>query len=189
MDLRPDMSVGDRLRVARRAAGLTQERLAELADVNVDTIRKLEQNQRHSMRVSTASALARAVGVETTALLLGEPTAEQREDPGLRLIRQALVPAHDFAPAIDEPDEDAPPDPHALRLSIEDAWAQYHGGEFGTLGRILPRLITEARVAAREHTNGTAMQSQAALAKVLQLGAHTMVQSKMEDLGLLGLDR
>jgi transcriptional regulator with XRE-family HTH domain len=34
------MSVGDRLKVARRAAGLTQEQLAEQAGVNVDTIWK-----------------------------------------------------------------------------------------------------------------------------------------------------
>jgi hypothetical protein len=38
-DLRSDMSMGDRLKVARRAAGLTQEQLAERASVNVDTIR------------------------------------------------------------------------------------------------------------------------------------------------------
>jgi transcriptional regulator with XRE-family HTH domain len=183
------MSVGDRLRVARRAAGLTQEQLAEQAGVNVDTIRKMEQNQRHSMRVSTANTLARAVGMETTVLLLGEPASEQRDDPGLRLIRQALAPAQDFAPPTDEPDEDTPPDPRALRLSIEDAWGYYHGGEFDTLGQLLPRLITESRIAAREHTNGAAVQSRAALAKALQLGAHTMVQNQMEDLGLFGLDR
>jgi transcriptional regulator with XRE-family HTH domain len=189
MDLHPDMSTGDRLKVARRAAGLTQEQLAEQSGVNVDTIRKLEQNQRHSMRVSTANALARAIGVETTALLLGQAPAETRDDTGLQLIRRALVPAHDFAPAADDHNEDAAPDVAALRRSVEDAWSHYHAGEFEALGQILPPLIGEARVAAREHTNGTAAQAHGVLAKVLQLGAHTMVQTQMEDLGLLGLDR
>jgi len=189
MDLRPDMSAGDRLKVARRAAGLTQEQLAERADVNVDTIRKLEQNQRQSMRVSTASALARVMGIETTALLLGTPAEETRSDPQLQLIRQAMAPAGHFTPAGDIEEEDAAPALGALRRSVEDAWTLYHAGEFASLASILPTLITEAQVAAREHANGSTADAHAALAKVLQLGAHTMVQNQMEDLALLGLDR
>jgi transcriptional regulator with XRE-family HTH domain len=189
MDLRPDMSAGDRLKVARRAAGLTQEQLADRAGVNIDTIRKLEQNRRQSMRVTTANALASVVGVETTALLLGTPTREAREDPQLQLIRRALVPAYHFAPATDAAEEDTAPALGALRHSVEDAWTLYHAGEFDSLGHLLPGLITEARVSAREHTNGSAADAHAALAKVLQLGAHTMVQNQMDDLGLLGLDR
>jgi len=187
MDLLPDMSAGDRLKIARRAAGLTQEQLAERAGVNIDTIRKLEQNLRQSMRVSTANALARVVGVETTALLLGTPPEQAREDPQLQLIRQAMAPASHFAPTADDHGEDTPPDLPALRSSIEDAWTLYHAGEFAALGDILPRLITEAEIAAREHLDGPA--AHALLTKALQLGAHTMVQSQMEDLALLGLDR
>jgi len=189
MDLHPEMAVGDRLKVARRAAGLTQEQLAERADVNVDTIRKLEQNQRYSMRVSTANALANAMGIETPALLLGERPEAAQADPGLRLLREAIAPAYDFAPAMDSQDADAPPDLPALRRAVEDAWTQYHAGDFGPLGQILPQLISEARVAAREYANGSAADAYAVLTKALQLGAHTVVQNRMEDLGLLGLDR
>lgn len=42
MALRPDMSIGDRLRVARPYAEKTQEELAAAAGVDVDTVRKLE---------------------------------------------------------------------------------------------------------------------------------------------------
>jgi transcriptional regulator with XRE-family HTH domain len=189
MDLRPDMSVGDRLKVARRASGLTQEQLADQASVNVDTIRKLEQNKRQSMRVSTANALANTLGVETTALLLGQPPSQPANDSALLQIRQALAPAHDFAPAADSPEEDAPPDLTALRHSVEDAWTSYHAGEFDTLNQVLPQLITEARIAAHESTNGATPQALSVLAKTLQLGAHTMVQTRREDLGLLALDR
>src|SRR6266487_983696 len=168
MDLRPDMSAGDRLKVARRAAGLTQEQLAERAAVNVDTIRKLEQNQRQSMRVTTANALASAIGIETTALLLGTAATEATQDPQLLLIRQALVPANHFAPATDDDAEDTAPTPAAIRQSAEDAWTLYHAGEFASLSNILPGLIAEARVSAREHA---------------------MVQNQMEDLALLGLDQ
>lgn len=189
MDLRPDMSIGDRLAVARRHADLTQEQLAEQSGVNVDTIRKLEQNQRQSARISTANALAGALGVDTSALLFGEASEETREDPRLARIREALAPAGDFAPAIDHSGEDTAPDVPALRRGVEDAWGSYHTGDFATLGDLVPGLIAEARTAAREHTNGTAAEAYGVLAKALQLGAHTMVQSRHEDLGLLGLDR
>src|SRR5262245_39266515 len=189
MDLRPDMSIGERLKVARNYAGFTQEDLAERAGVSVDTIRKLEQGQRHSARVSTVNDLAGALGIETMALLVGVADEEDREDPDVLAIRESLIPASDFLPATDDPAEDEPPDVTALRRAVEDAWTSYHRGEFATLGRTVPRLLTEARVAAREHSNGTAMQAQTVLAKVSQLGAHVLVQNRLEDLALLGLDR
>lgn len=189
MDLRPDMSIGDRLRVARQHADLTQELLAEQSGVNVDTIRKLEQNQRQSARISTANALAGALGIDTSALLFGAATEETRKDPRLARIREALAPVHDFAPGIEHTDEDTTPDVPALRRSVEDAWTSYHAGDFATLGELVPGLIAEARVAVGEHTNGAAAEASGVLAKALQLGAHTMVQSRHEDLGLLGLDR
>lgn len=189
MDLRPEMSIGERIAVARRYAGLTQEALADRADVNVDTIRKLEQGLRQSARITTVTKLAHALDVETTALLLGVAETEEREDPHLLAIRRALLPVDDFLPSADDPDEDAPPDLAALRQSVEDAWASYHHGDLATLGEILPRLLTETRVAVREHTNGAAMQAHAILAKASQLGAHTMVQHGHEDLALLSLDK
>jgi transcriptional regulator with XRE-family HTH domain len=189
MDLRPEMSIGDRLKVAREYVDISQERLAERAGVHVDTIRKLEQGQRHSPRVSTVNALAEALGIETTALLLGIAEQEEREVVRLTELRRALVPADDFIPAPDDSGEDTPPDIDALRRSIGDAWATYHGGDFATLDVTVPRLLAEARVAVREHTNGDAASAQTALAKVSQLGAHILVQNGMEDLALLGLDR
>ncbi|MCO6010091.1 helix-turn-helix domain-containing protein [Actinoallomurus purpureus] len=190
MDLRPDLSIGDRLKVARRHAEQTQEQLAERSGVNVDTIRKLEQGQRQSARVSTMNALANALGIETSALLFGVAEQEPaRQDPNIKRIRKALAPVHDFAPAVDHAEEDEAPDVTTLRRGIEDAWGNYHAGDFVALGEILPDLITEARVATREHTNGTATEANGVLAKALQLGAHTMVQSRHEDLALLGLAR
>ncbi|MGJ6961158.1 helix-turn-helix domain-containing protein [Streptosporangium sp. G11] len=190
MELRPDMTIGQRLAVARRYTGLTQEALAERAGVNVDTIRKLEQGQRQSARVSTANALATALGITTTELLLGVvPQVERGDDPQLLAIRRALVPAGDWLPAVDVEGEDAPPDIEALRESVADAWSSYHGGDFATLGRTVPDLLTEARVAVRENTNSRAAAASAVLAKTSQLAAHVLVQHGQEDLALLGLDR
>lgn len=189
MDLRPDMSIGDRLAVARNFAGLTQDALAAKSGVNVDTVRKLEQNQRQTARVATANALANALGIETSVLLFGAAPEEAREDPHLTRIREVLAPAGDFIPTIEDTDEDTPPDVNALRCGVEDAWASYHAGDFATLGELVPGLISEACAAAREHTHGAAAQANGVLAKALQLGAHTMVQNRHEDLALLGLER
>ncbi|MEV6984667.1 helix-turn-helix transcriptional regulator [Sphaerisporangium sp. NPDC051017] len=189
MDLRPEMSIGERLAVARRYRGLNQEVLAERAGVHVDTIRKLEQGQRHSARFSTISALANALGLETPALLLGVVHQEEREDPHLLSLRRALLPVGDFLPSADDDAEDTAPGITAVRRSVEDAWGSYHRGEFAELCEMVPRLLTEARITVREHTNGTAAQANGVLAKTYQLGAHLLARMQMEDLALLSLDR
>jgi transcriptional regulator with XRE-family HTH domain len=189
MDLRPEMSIGERIKVARRFADLTQEQLAERAGVNVDTIRKLEQGTRQSARISTINALAHALGVETTALLLGVASEEERDNPQMLALRRALIPVDDFLPSVDDTEEDSPPDVAQLRESVSDAWGSYHGGDFATLGQTVPRLLVEARVAVREHTGGAAAEANAVLVKAAQLGAHVLARGRMEDLALHGLDR
>lgn len=189
MELRPDMTIGERLKVAREFGDLTQEVLAERAGVHLDTIRKLEQGIRQSARISTVNALAHALGIETTALLLGVVPQEEREDPQLLALRRALIPVGDFLPSTDHDEEDTPPDVAALRESVSDAWGSYHAGDFATLGRTVPELLAEARVAVREHTNGEAQAANAVLVKAAQLGAHVLARSRMEDLALHGLDR
>lgn len=189
MDLRPEMSIGERIAVARRYAGLTQEALAEQARVNVDTIRKLEQGQRQSARVSTITAIAHALGVTTIAILEGLPSEEEQEDPQLLALRRALLPVSEFVPGADHPEETTLPDITALQESVSDAWSTYHAGDMAALGRIVPRLLDEARVAVREHTNGQWHQANAILVKTYQLGAHVLARGRMEDLALHGLDR
>ncbi|MFJ3492561.1 helix-turn-helix domain-containing protein [Streptomyces sp. NPDC086091] len=53
-------SIGDRIRSLREFRDLTQEELASRAGVHVDTIRKLEQGQRQSARITPLRDLARA---------------------------------------------------------------------------------------------------------------------------------
>ncbi len=139
-DLRPDMTIGERLKVARRFAGLNQEQLAERAGINVDTIRKLEQSARQSARISTINALAHAVNVETITLLQGIVHEAERGAPALLALRSALIPVDDFVPAADEEDEDSPPDLDTLRRSVQDAWGDYHTGDFAALGDLVPGL-------------------------------------------------
>ena len=68
---RPDpwlLAVGARLREARRAAGLTQETLAEAADLAPRTIQKIEAGQ-ITVLITTLRRLRRVIGCPFGALL------------------------------------------------------------------------------------------------------------------------
>jgi transcriptional regulator with XRE-family HTH domain len=65
--------LGERLAVLRRAAGLTQESLAEQSGVSPDVIRKLEQRRKDGARLSTLRALAGGLGVDVAALVSDMP--------------------------------------------------------------------------------------------------------------------
>lgn len=63
----------------RKRRGLTQEQLAELAGIAVDTLCRLEQGRRSSARLSTLQKLAYALGVDTAAILVA-PAAGPSSD-------------------------------------------------------------------------------------------------------------
>ena len=61
--------VGERVRRTRRTQDLTQERLAQLAHLNVITISRLEKGTAKAVYADTVAALARALQVSTDYLL------------------------------------------------------------------------------------------------------------------------
>ena len=62
-------TIGYQLRRLRRLRGLTQEELADRANVSRDLVAKLEQGRRQSARLSSLASFARALDVELSALL------------------------------------------------------------------------------------------------------------------------
>jgi transcriptional regulator with XRE-family HTH domain len=58
--------IGRQLAELRHASGLTQEQLAERAQVSVDVIRRLEQGQRKTARIATLHAIATALGTRVS---------------------------------------------------------------------------------------------------------------------------
>jgi len=58
--------IGRQLAALRHASGLTQEQLAERAQVSVDVIRRLEQGQRRTARFATLHAIAAALDTEVS---------------------------------------------------------------------------------------------------------------------------
>ena len=70
-------SLGEKLSGARRAAGLTQERLATRAGLHRGTVADLEGGRRANLCLSSAVALAKALGIPLFELLPGDVTAGQ----------------------------------------------------------------------------------------------------------------
>jgi transcriptional regulator with XRE-family HTH domain/tetratricopeptide (TPR) repeat protein len=62
-------TIGCQLRRLRRLRGLTQEELADRANVSRDLVAKLEQGRRRTARLSSLASFARALDVELSALL------------------------------------------------------------------------------------------------------------------------
>ncbi|MET7303680.1 helix-turn-helix domain-containing protein [Embleya sp. NPDC005575] len=75
-------SIGDRIARLRPQRNHTQESLAAVAGVSVDGVRKLEQNQRLTARLSTLNAPASALDVETS-ILIGQPTTFEGRRTGI----------------------------------------------------------------------------------------------------------
>ena len=67
---------GLRLREARREVGLSQEDLAEAANLSRDAVVRLERGER-TARIDTAMSLAEALGV-SPAYLIGDTNTDER---------------------------------------------------------------------------------------------------------------
>src|SRR5438270_3075277 len=74
-------SFGELLRDHRRAAGLTQEELAERAGVSPRSISELERGGAHIPRRDTVTMLARALGLRGKDLEAFELLIERRRKP------------------------------------------------------------------------------------------------------------
>ena len=85
-------SIGENLARLRKVRDLSQERLAEAADVGVDTVARLEQAKRSNVRPVTLRKLAGALGVSVDDLI-GRPSARGSEKIDITGLRRAITAA------------------------------------------------------------------------------------------------
>ena len=64
------VAVGERIRAARKAKGMTMEKLAEAAETSTQFLSKVEKGEQ-SMTVGKFSKVVRALGVSSDFLLFG----------------------------------------------------------------------------------------------------------------------
>lgn len=128
-----------RLRFRRR---MTQEQLAEAAGLSVAAVRAIEQGAREG-RMSTLSALARALGVRTSDLLVperGAPVVHESQPDALLAVRRVLSPPLGLPPP--EPD----------KVTSVDAWQRtlaygerlYDEDNYDAVLESVPALLDEA---------------------------------------------
>ena len=79
-----EISMGERLKRLREMRGLSQNELARRAGISHPVISDLERGVREDMTVSTAKALARALGV-SLEMLVGDVETEL-QPAGLALV-------------------------------------------------------------------------------------------------------
>lgn len=184
--------IGDRVARLRARRDLTQESLAEVAGVSVDTVRKLEQGQRLTARLSTLNKLARALDVETS-VLLGQPTtfeaAPEQGMPSLLALRCAVTPVADLlADEASVADDDAP-SVADLRAALRSTVVVRRDGRLSEITTVLPRLIADAKSAARASVDDERAACFAVLAEAYQVAATTLAAFGKEDAAFTAMER
>ncbi|GAB3805729.1 helix-turn-helix domain-containing protein [Micromonospora zhanjiangensis] len=155
-----------------RVPRLTQRELAERAGVSVDLIQKLEQGRKATAKITTLTAIARALDVDLSALLSRRTFLEGvPDDGGLLALRRAITPVLDPAAPGGSVEE--------LSTAVADGWRAYWSGDYKTLAGTLPQVIEGARAAdARDQ-----------LAEAQQLASCVLVHLGHSDLSLIAVGK
>jgi transcriptional regulator with XRE-family HTH domain len=180
-------TIGERLKAARRERGLTQEGLAEKADLSKDLIAKLEQGRRTSCRITSLMRLSNALDIDLSELAgKRERLGVERDGGSVLAIRDAILSPSLMPglPGLDDDDGEPTPLPE-LERAITRAWADYWAGDFGPLVAAVPGLIAEARLAQRS----VGARAAAALAQSFQLAACLLLHFGKTDLAAIGAER
>ncbi|MGH3648628.1 MAG: helix-turn-helix domain-containing protein [Micromonosporaceae bacterium] len=189
----PAETIGERLAELRTRRAFTQEELAELSGVSVATIRKLEQNERTSARMSTLHRLASALRTTTSELLaaapkLAGPPSEPDEMTVLAL-RRALTPPRGLDGAFLADAETERPTLDSLRESLRVGRAFYRDSKFSAGVESVSSLMAELRLATAVVDGDDRVALHDLHAKVYQLAANFLIQLRLFDLAYLALDR
>jgi transcriptional regulator with XRE-family HTH domain len=145
MTMTQESGVGDKVRLARKLAGWSQEKLAREANFSASLVRKVERGRAPASPAFVA-ACARALRVNP-ADLLEQPYPRQTRDEqqvhaGVAGIRRELA-AYKIEP---DGTMDARPE-RELAADVAKASKLRHSVNLGDLGTLLPGLLTDLRVA------------------------------------------
>lgn len=187
---------GERIQILRERKGLSRPVLAGLVGMSASWLKGIERGTRLPPRLPMLAKLAEALGTGDIAVLAG--TDMDIGGAASVPVRSFARIPHDAVPAIREAVRDplltvsgTVPDVAALASRTADAWHVWHGSRSHRtdVGRVLPRLVTDARVAARIASGQDRRAANAVLADVYALAQHETVWASEADLAALVADR
>lgn len=171
MDETRASSVGDRVADARKERGLSQQQLADRANVSVSLLRKVEQGSRDATPALVA-AVGKARSIDVTTLT-GQPydqggRNEDRIHRHMPALRRALT-YWDLPPQLTEPPRGWP----ALLADGERVAKMRRAGQHSPLAEVLPELLMEVTAAAHA-ARGTESERHFELLTVVLFAAHSV---------------
>jgi transcriptional regulator with XRE-family HTH domain len=139
-------TIGARMRELRGKL-LTQQELADRAQVSVSLIRQLEQGQKHTASIPYLQRIARALDTDIAALL-SSPITMPSADPnsGIVAIRTALTAVDDLFGEVT--DHGGPSDIGEAHRVVQYAWGSYWAGRLDLLSSLLPAGLAQLRATA-----------------------------------------
>lgn len=184
------------VRYWRLRRGFSQARLAELADVSITVVRKLEQesdlgDSPRGVRLGTLYALARALDVQTAQLFPAAGPQPADQDPvhlALLPIRVALTPPVLTTTAAGK--HAAEPEIGELRRDLVLSLRQYDSDRYDQTALQLPGLLDAARGVVAEYADRSEAREALGLrSRVFQLtgwflaqvGAHDLAYQAIKD--------
>jgi transcriptional regulator with XRE-family HTH domain len=181
-------SIGDSVARFRKVRNLSQERLAELAGVGVDTIARLEQGKRSSSRPATLRKLSSALGI-TVDTLVGRTVNDHSAEQRIMGLRRAITAKGQ------EPDLEGPADLgdtielNELELDTRRSWHAYVDGRHNELLTTLPVILLDAHRLVESGTNDQKATACRFLSIAYRLGAGISSRLGFTDLSWLSAER
>ena len=184
-------TIADRVRELRKRRGLTQEALAEKADLSPRVVQKIETGG--NGRMETYHQLAKALGGVRTVWFVAsaapEPAEEAVDDHVLADMRSAIAPPISFSgrPLYGDADGDTANLGH-LRSSISYMAKAYHGDEYDDLAEIMPALIRSSHHHVAWHDSGADHTEALRLrSNIIGLAGRYLIQVRQHDLAMMAL--
>jgi transcriptional regulator with XRE-family HTH domain/tetratricopeptide (TPR) repeat protein len=186
---------GERIQILRERRGLTRPVLAGLVGMSASWLKGIERGSRLPPRLPLLVKLAEALSVGDVAVLAG--TDLDLGAASVPVSSFARIP-HDAVPAVREAVRDpllvlpeVTPDVAALAGRAADSWRLWHQStqHRTDVGRVLPRLVTDARIAARAAQGADRRAANAVLTDVYALVQHEVVWASEIELTWTAADR
>jgi transcriptional regulator with XRE-family HTH domain len=139
------LAPGERIRLFRRRAGLTQEQCAQLKGCTVSAWRKWESGGRQVAAFADWVEIARILGVRDVYKLTGLPAGKLPQPPG----EHEAIPGIRAALFMFKPGLSGPLDLDRLAAAVDRAYTLWQERRsFAEVGALLPGLVTQLRAAA-----------------------------------------